>query len=126
MYTIKQISELTGVSGYTLRFYDKEGLFPNLARDGVGRRLFSEADLRDIRTIQALREMGVPIARIRDFIEAGCGAQAAAKRGEIIAERTERAKAEIEALKAQIKLLARAAEYFRGAQAEGAGAALAA
>ena len=33
---------------------------------------------------------------------------------------TARAKAELEALKDQLKLLARAAEYFRGAQAKGA------
>ena len=116
MYTIKQITELTGVSGYTLRFYDKEGLFPNLARDGVGRRAFSDEDLRNIRTIQALRDMGLPIAQIRGFL----GADTPSERGEIIAEEIERAKAELEALKDQLKLLARAAEYFRGAQAKGA------
>lgn len=120
MYTMKKTAELTGLSEHTLRYYDKEGLLPGLARDGVGRRVFSEEDLFNIRTIRALREMGVPIARIRDFIEAGRGAQAAAKRAEIIEERTARAKAEIEALKEQIKLLARAAEYFRGTQAKGA------
>lgn len=126
MYTMKKTAELTGLSEHTLRYYDKEGLLPGLARDGVGRRVFSDEDLFNIRTIRALREMGVPIARIRDFIEAGRGAQAAAKRAEIIEERTARAKAEIEALKEQIKLLARAAEYCRGAQAGSAIAALAA
>ena len=60
------------------------------------------------------------IARIRDFIAAGRGERALERRGEIIAERTARAKAELEALKDQLKLLARAAEYFRGAQAKGA------
>ena len=64
--------------------------------------------------------MGVPIARIRDFIAAGRGERALERRGEIIAERTARAKAELEALKDQLKLLARAAEYFRGTQAKGA------
>ena len=113
MYTMKKTAELTGLSEHTLRYYDKEGLLPGLARDGVGRRVFSDEDLVNIRTIRALREMGVPIARIRDFI-------ALERRGEIIAERTARAKAELEALKDQLKLLARAAEYFRGAQAKGA------
>ena len=70
--------------------------------------------------------MGVPIARIRDFIAAGRGELALERRGEIIAERMERAKAEIEALKEQIKLLARAAEYCRGAQSGSEIAALAA
>ena len=126
MYTMKKTAELTGLSEYTLRYYDKEGLLPGLARDGVGRRVFSDEDLRSIRTIQALREMGVPIARIRDFIAAGRGERGLERRGEIIAERMARAKAEIEALEEQMKLLARAAEYFRGAQAGRAGATLAA
>ena len=120
MYTMKKTAELTGLSEHTLRYYDKEGLLPGLARDGVGRRVFSEEDLFNIRTIRALREMGVPIARIRDFIAAGRGERALERRGEIIAERMARAKAELEALKDQLKLLARAAEYFRGAQATGA------
>ena len=112
MYTIKQISELTGISGYTLRFYDKEGLFPNLARDGMGRRAFSEADLRNIRMILALRGMGLPVARIREFVEAGHGADTLAKRGEIIAEEIERAKAELEELTRRMVLLSRAASYY--------------
>ena len=126
MYTMKKTAELTGLSEHTLRYYDKEGLLPGLARDGVGRRVFSDEDLFNIRTIRALREMGVPIARIRDFIAAGRGERALERRGEIIAERTARAKAELEALKDQLKLLARAAEYCRGAQAGSAIAALAA
>lgn len=31
-YSIKEMSEKTGLSIPTLRFYDKEGLFPNLER----------------------------------------------------------------------------------------------
>ena len=123
---MKKTAELTGLSEHTLRYYDKEGLLPGLARDGVGRRVFSDEDLRSIRTIQALREMGVPIARIRDFIAAGRDERGLERRGEIIAERMARAKAELEALEEQIKLLARAAEYFRGAQAGRADATLAA
>ena len=126
MYTMKKTAELTGLSEHTLRYYDKEGLLPGLARDGVGRRVFSDEDLRSIRTIQALREMGVPIARIRDFIAAGRDERGLERRGEIIAERMARAKSELEALEEQIKLLARAAEYFRGAQAGRADATLAA
>ena len=122
MYTIKQITELTGVSGYTLRFYDKEGLFPNLARDGVGRRAFSDADLLSLRTIMALRDMGLSIAQIREFVEAGRGAGTLAKRGEIIAEGIERAKAELEEAKRRIALLSRAASYYEAALTQSGGA----
>ena len=31
-YTISEIAKLMGVNTYTLRYYDKEGLFPNEKR----------------------------------------------------------------------------------------------
>lgn len=33
-YTIRQISELTGLTPHTLRYYDKEGLLPLIGRGG--------------------------------------------------------------------------------------------
>ena len=41
IYTIKQVSEIMGVSVPTLRYYDKEGLFPDLRRIN-GIRKFTE------------------------------------------------------------------------------------
>ncbi|OUO94391.1 MerR family transcriptional regulator [Cloacibacillus sp. An23] len=113
MYTIKQVSELTGISGYTLRYYDKEGLFPDLGRDDGNRRVFSDEDLKSVRTIQTLREMGLPIARIRAFVEAGRGGRALERRGAIIAEQMERAKSELEDMKKKITMLSRAAAYYK-------------
>ena len=70
MYTVKQVAEITGISSYTLRFYDKEGLFPHLNRDEQNRRLFSEADVSSIETIQDLRKMGFSLAQIRSYLGA--------------------------------------------------------
>ena len=39
-YSIKEMSEKTGLSIPTLRFYDKEGLFPNLERKSSNYRTF--------------------------------------------------------------------------------------
>lgn len=113
MYTIKQVSELTGISGYTLRYYDREGLFPDLGRDEGNRRVFSDEDLKSVRTIQTLREMGLPIAQIRAFVEAGRGGRALERRGAIIAEQMERAKSELEDMKKKITMLSRAAAYYK-------------
>ena len=41
MYTIGQVSERTGLPISTLRYYDKEGLFPHMERVSGARR-FSE------------------------------------------------------------------------------------
>ena len=44
-FTIKKISEMTGLSIPTIRYYDKEGLLPDLQRKESGYRVFSGRDL---------------------------------------------------------------------------------
>lgn len=41
-YTIRQVSELTGLSASTLRFYEKEQLFPPVERNEAGVRVYRE------------------------------------------------------------------------------------
>ncbi len=114
MYTVKQVSEITGISSFTLRFYDKEGLFPHLDRDEQNRRLFSDSDLRSIRTIQDLREMGFSIAQIRGYL--GAEEKSDGKvRHKIIMEQMDRLKSELAAVVRQIKLLQSKAEYYESA-----------
>ena len=52
MYTIGQVAEMFDLPISTLRYYDKQGLFPNMGRVS-GIRKFSEAE------IEALRVMSV-------------------------------------------------------------------
>ena len=51
-YTIKQVSEMTGLSIPTIRYYDKEGLLPDLQRKESGYRGFSDRDLEAIDLIE--------------------------------------------------------------------------
>ena len=44
MYSIGQISEMFNLPISTLRYYDKEGLFPNMQRQS-GIRTFSETEV---------------------------------------------------------------------------------
>ena len=44
MHTIGQVSEMFQIPISTLRYYDKEGLFPDMARSS-GIRKFSETEL---------------------------------------------------------------------------------
>lgn len=47
MYTIGQVSERFDLPVSTLRYYDKEGLFPNLTRTSGARR-FGEQELETL------------------------------------------------------------------------------
>ena len=68
MYTIGQVSELFQLPISTLRYYDKEGLFPNLERQS-GRRLFSETEIETLRVIECLKASGLEIRDIKQFME---------------------------------------------------------
>ena len=48
MYSIGQVSAMTNLPISTLRYYDKEGFFPNLEKQS-GIRRFSKAELDSIR-----------------------------------------------------------------------------
>lgn len=50
MYTIGQVSEMIHLPISTLRYYDKEGLFPNIKRTS-GIRKFDEREIEAIRVI---------------------------------------------------------------------------
>ncbi len=68
-YTIKDVSEMTGLSIYTLRFYDKEGLLPFVSRTKSGIRAFTESDISQIKTICCLKNTGMQLKDIRLYIE---------------------------------------------------------
>ena len=68
MYTIGQVSEMFSIPVSTLRYYDKEGFFPNLEKQS-GIRRFSQAELDAIRMIEYLKRSGLEIKDIRQFFE---------------------------------------------------------
>lgn len=66
MYTIGQVSEMCNIPISTLRYYDKEGFFPNLERRG-NIRYFSDSEIEAIRIIKCLKSSGMEIKDIRKF-----------------------------------------------------------
>lgn len=67
-YTIKQVSEKTGLSIYTLRYYDKEGLLPLIERTDSGIRKFSDNDIGWLGLICCLKNSGMSIEHIKEFM----------------------------------------------------------
>ncbi len=66
MYTIGDISKELGLPISTIRFYDKQGLLPNLERKGNIRQ-FSQSDIELLKVIECLKNTGMPIKDIKDF-----------------------------------------------------------
>ncbi|WP_125605211.1 MerR family transcriptional regulator [Lapidilactobacillus bayanensis] len=67
-YSIKEVAEKTNLSIYTLRFYDKQGLLPFVARNEAGYRVFTEGDLALLETICCLKNTGMKIKDIQKYI----------------------------------------------------------
>ncbi|NCB93241.1 MAG: MerR family transcriptional regulator [Clostridia bacterium] len=68
-YTVKDVSQRTGLTPYTIRYYLKEGLFPAIQRDSNGTRLFSDADLETIYMIECMKHCGMTINEMRQYIQ---------------------------------------------------------
>lgn len=75
MYSIGEVSRQTGISAYTLRYYEKIGLLPNPQRqhgNKHGTRRYSDADLQFIHFIHGLKQTGMKLGDIATFMEDGC------------------------------------------------------
>ena len=68
-YSIKEVSERTGISPYVLRYYEKEGLLPRVARSEGGVRRYADADLETLGLIGCLKRTGMPLKDIRTFVQ---------------------------------------------------------
>ena len=68
MYTIGQVSKMFGLPISTLRYYDKQGLFPNMERRS-GIRKFSDTEIEALRVIECLKKSGLQIKDIKQFMD---------------------------------------------------------
>ena len=68
MYSIGQVAEMFGLPISTLRYYDKQGLFPNMERVS-GIRKFSESEIEALRVIECLKKAGMEIKDIQQFMD---------------------------------------------------------
>lgn len=67
-YTIGETAQLLGVPASTLRYYDKEGLLPHVDRTTGGIRRFTEQDIEGLRLVECLKQTGLSIKDIRQFM----------------------------------------------------------
>ena len=64
---IREFATRTGLSVYTLRYYERIGLIDHVKRVGGGHRRYSTQDLAWVAFLTRLRETGMSIAEMRRF-----------------------------------------------------------
>jgi DNA-binding transcriptional MerR regulator len=66
---IQEVAEKTGISAYTIRFYEKSGVLPHIQRAENGVRQFSEADVNFLLFLMELKKTGMSLEEITEFTE---------------------------------------------------------
>lgn len=119
MYTIGQVSERTGLPISTLRYYDKEGLFPHMERVSGARR-FSERELEALRVIECLKASGLEIRDIRQFMDwCAQGSETYPQRRELFVRQKAAVEAELERMERVRDMLIFKCWYYEQAMADG-------
>lgn len=97
-YSIKQIADLMGVTTATIRYYDDEGLLPNIKRVN-GRRVFEDEDFKWLRVLNCMKKINMPIKKIKEYVElAKQGDSTLQQRYNLILKQKEFIKSQIEEL----------------------------
>ena len=68
IYTTGEVAKLCNVSVRTVQYYDTRGILVPTELSEGGRRLYSEADVKKMRVICFLRELGLPINSIGELL----------------------------------------------------------
>lgn len=119
MYTIGQVSEIFGLPISTLRYYDKEGLFPGIQRTS-GIRKFDEKEMEALRVIECLKKSGMEIKDIKLFMEwCAKGSETYPQRRELFLKQKENVEAEIKHMNKVLDMLTFKCWYYEEAIKDG-------
>ena len=69
MRTVKEISDLTGISVRTLRYYDEIGLLKPTKKSDAGYRLYDDKALETLQQVLFFREFDIPLKEIKAVME---------------------------------------------------------
>ncbi|VYT39079.1 HTH-type transcriptional activator mta [uncultured Clostridium sp.] len=69
MRTVKEISDLTGISVRTLHYYDEIGLLKPTKKSDAGYRLYDDKALKTLQQVLFFREFDIPLKEIKAVME---------------------------------------------------------
>ena len=112
-YSIGEVAKMMSVTTHTLRFYDKEGLLPNVRKNSAGLRRFTEDDINWLLILDCLKATGLPLKEIRHYIElAKQGSKTLSERREMFIHQKERVKQQMEVLSKNMEKIDFKIKYY--------------
>lgn len=67
-YSIREVADRMNVATSTLRYWDSEGLLPNIKKIN-GRRQFEDKDFKWLRVLNCMKKINMPIEKIKEYVE---------------------------------------------------------
>ncbi|WP_173075595.1 MerR family transcriptional regulator [Phytohabitans rumicis] len=67
--TVSEAAGQVGLTTYTLRWYEQEGLVEPVGRDSAGRRRYTQQDVDWLLLLTRLRRTGMPVRDMRRYAE---------------------------------------------------------
>ncbi len=120
MYTIGEVSKMFHLPIPTLRYYDKEGLLPNLNRTKSGIRSFDQQSLESIRVIECLKKSGMQIKDIKEFMKwCSLGDKTISKRKEMFYKQKRNIIQQINELNKALSMIEFKCWYYENAEKDG-------
>ena len=103
---ISKVSETTGISADTLRYYERIGLLPPVTRTESGIRDYDESDLKRVEFIKCMRSAGLSIEVLIEYVGlVAQGDETAETRRTILVEQREHLIDKIEELEKVLGIL---------------------
>ncbi|GGR81702.1 MerR family transcriptional regulator [Micromonospora fulviviridis] len=117
--TVGEAAERVGLTTYTLRWYEQEGLVAPVGRDSGGRRRYTESDVNWLFLLTRLRRTGMPVRDMRRYAElARQGDRTLGARRALFEEHRSRVLARMAELEEDLKVLDHKIDAYRRAEEE--------
>lgn len=115
MYKIKEVVEMTGVSAYTLRYYEKEGILPPIDRDESKKRAYSNENLAWIEIVTCLKQTKMPVSDIKEIVRLSIiGDETIPTRRQILVDHRLEMEKQMEELKKSIEKIDKKIDFYDG------------
>ncbi|WP_145513581.1 MerR family transcriptional regulator [Yersinia massiliensis] len=111
---INEVARRTGLTAYTLRYYERIGLITSIQRAPGGQRRYAISDMAWIEFLLRLRTTNMPIGKMLRFAKLrGAGDQTVLERRQMLEQHLTEVLAEIEMMRQSAEALQAKIEYYR-------------
>lgn len=119
-YTIGQVATRFNLSVPTLRYYDQEGLIPNLTKDQAGIRRFNNENLEALQVVECLKTSGMSIKDIKQFMQwSSKGDETLAQRLTLFQKLREHLESQLDLLERNLRVVDYKCAYYGQAVEDG-------